>query len=256
MYSSSDFQREVIARTEDFYQRNDNSTKSFVFFEISDASNVIIDEWKTLMLNNAIVFHSNDTTTARKHIQKRDTVYVFDENLDKIVKRISSLLIEHSYAMQIKQKLVTSDTSHSHWQKQTKLKSSMQLLVSVNRSDRNKTKLRVKQLFYVSSSLIRENVIHTDNFWLDFWYETHLNEHFDKSISKHMWSNHASEMIYRTSNTILNNMQTRSKIARRIDRCDISSKSENVNRNQKMLQSRKRDINQLTKHLVKTWTCE
>ena len=92
--------KEVITHIKDFYRRDDNSIKSFVSFETLDASNVIIDEWKTLMLSNAIV--SNDMTTAREHIQKHDTIYVFDENLNKIIERIRSLLIENSYAMQIK----------------------------------------------------------------------------------------------------------------------------------------------------------
>ena len=64
------------------------------------------------MLNSAIV--SSDMATAREHIQEHDTVYVSDENLDKIAERIRPLLIEDPYAMQIRQKLATSDTSHSH----------------------------------------------------------------------------------------------------------------------------------------------
>ena len=44
MYSSNDFQKEIIICIKNFYQRNDNSIKSFVSFEIFDASNMIIDE--------------------------------------------------------------------------------------------------------------------------------------------------------------------------------------------------------------------
>ena len=66
MYSSSDLQRRVIVRTEDFYQRDDNSIESLVSFETLDASNVIIDEWKTLMLSSATVLQSTDETTATK----------------------------------------------------------------------------------------------------------------------------------------------------------------------------------------------
>ena len=66
MYFSNDFQKKVIIRTENFYQRNDNSIESFVSFETLDASNVIIDEWKTFMLNSATIFQSTDETIATK----------------------------------------------------------------------------------------------------------------------------------------------------------------------------------------------
>ena len=56
---------------------------------------------------------SINETIARKHIQKHDTIYVIDEIIDKIVERIRLLLIENSYTMQIKQKLIISDSSHS-----------------------------------------------------------------------------------------------------------------------------------------------
>ena len=158
--------REVIAHIEDFYRRDDNSIESFVSFETLDASDVIIDEWKTLMLNSAIV--SSDMTTAREHIQEHDTVYVFDENLDKIVERIRSLLIENSYAMQIRQKLATFDTSHSHWKNEDEV-------------------LWHDDCLYVSSNL-KENVIRAN-------HDNLLIEHFEvKRIlklirRKYYWSN-------------------------------------------------------------------
>ena len=113
--------RKVIAHIEDFYQRKDNSIKSFVSFETLAASDVIINEWKTLMLNSATVNQSIDETTARKHIQQHDTIYVIDEIIDRIVERIRSLLIENSCAMQVRQKLAIFDTIHSHWKNENEI---------------------------------------------------------------------------------------------------------------------------------------
>ena len=160
--------REVIAHIEDFYQREDNSIESLVSFETLAASDVIIDEWKIFMLSSATVNQSIDETTARKHIQQHDTIYVTDEIIDRIVERIRSLLIENSCAMQVKQKLATLDTIHSHWKNENEI-------------------LWHDEYVYVSSSL-RENVIRAN-------HDNLLIEHFEAKRTlklirrKYYWSN-------------------------------------------------------------------
>ena len=77
-------------------------------------SNVIINEWKTLILNNATIFESIDKIIARKHIQKYDVAYD-DKIIDIFVELIRSLLNQDSCAIQVKQKLVISDMSRRHW---------------------------------------------------------------------------------------------------------------------------------------------
>ena len=160
--------REVIAHIEDFYQREDNSIESLVSFETLAASDVIIDEWKIFMLSSATVNQSIDETTARKHIQQHDTIYVIDEIIDKIAERIRSLLIENSCAMQVRQKLIIFDTIYSHWKNEDEI-------------------LWHDECVYVSSSF-RENVIRVN-------HDNFLIEHFEmKRIlklirRKYYWSN-------------------------------------------------------------------
>ena len=65
------------------------------------ASNVIINEWKTLVLNNATIFELIDKVIARKHIQERDVAYD-DKIIDIFVELIRSLLNQNSCAIQMR----------------------------------------------------------------------------------------------------------------------------------------------------------
>ena len=84
------------------------------FFDVHDcAFDEIIDEWKTIILNNAFVFRSIDEIIARKHIQKNET---YDVTIFKILfELIRSLLKKNSYAMQMKQKLIIFEMSFQYW---------------------------------------------------------------------------------------------------------------------------------------------
>ena len=75
------------------------------FFDIHDcAFDEIIDEWKTIILNNTFAFRSIDEMIARKHIQKNET---YDVTIFKILFELIRLLLKkNSYAMQMKQKLI------------------------------------------------------------------------------------------------------------------------------------------------------
>ena len=66
--------------------RKTSCSNDFVSAQES-ASDVIIDEWKTLVLNNATIFESIDEMTARKHIQEHDA---YD---DKIIDISSSWFV-------------------------------------------------------------------------------------------------------------------------------------------------------------------
>ena len=116
MYSSNNLQKKVIAHTKNFYQRNDNSIENFVFFEILDASNVIIDEWKIFMLNSATNFSIYRCDCAKTYSKtwynichrrneknnfSNDFLYVFDcasnvivDEYDLIMREFSSLINE------------------------------------------------------------------------------------------------------------------------------------------------------------------
>ena len=94
---------------------NEKNKSSSDFFDSQEcASNMIIDEWKTLILNSATIFESINKMIARKHIQKRDVAYD-DKITDNFVELIRSLLNQKSCAIQMRQKLITSDMSRRHW---------------------------------------------------------------------------------------------------------------------------------------------
>ena len=137
------------------------------FLDVRDyAFDEIIDEWKTILLNNAFVFRSIDEMIARKHIQKDET---YDVTIFKILfELIRSLLKENSYAMQMRQKLTTFEMSLQYWHDEKKI-------------------LWHDECLYISSSL-KENVIKIN-------HDKSLIEHFDmkrilKLIQrKYYWSN-------------------------------------------------------------------
>ena len=75
---------------------------------------MIIDEWKTLVLNSATILESINEMIARKHIQKHNATYD-DKIIDIFVELIRSLLNQDLCAIQVRQKLVISDMSRRHW---------------------------------------------------------------------------------------------------------------------------------------------
>ena len=132
----------------DFLEENEENNSSNDFFDAFNTSNVIVDEWKTLVLSSATIFESIDEMTARKHIHEHDAVYD-DKITDSLVELIRSLLKKDSCAIQVRQKLVTSEKSHSSWRNEKEV-------------------LWHDDCLYVSSSL-RKNVIKSnhDNFLID-----------------------------------------------------------------------------------------
>ena len=136
-------------------------------FEIHDcAFDEIIDEWKIIILNSASIFRSINEMTARKHIQKDKT---YDDTISKILfELIRSLLEKDSYAMQIRQELITFEMSLQYWQDEKKV-------------------LWHDECLYISSNL-KKNVIKVN-------HDNSLIEHFDvkrilKLIQrKYYWSN-------------------------------------------------------------------
>ena len=93
-------------------EESEENSSSGDFLLALDTSDVIINEWKTLVLNSATILESIDEMIARKHIHEHDAAY--DDNITgNLVELIRSLLKEDFCAIQMKQKLVTSEKSHS-----------------------------------------------------------------------------------------------------------------------------------------------
>ena len=95
----------------------ENFSNAFLF--VQQISNVNISEWKTIILNNAIIFEFDHMMITRTHIQKIDKIY--DENITNNFVKLIRLLLKHdSYAIQMRQKLIIFDMSHSHWKNEKK----------------------------------------------------------------------------------------------------------------------------------------
>ena len=99
-------------------------------------------------MNNATIFESIDEMIARKHIHEHDAIYD-DKITDNFVELIRSLLKKDSCAIQVKQKLITFEKSHSFWKDEKEI-------------------LWHDDCLYVSSNL-KKNVIKSnhDNFLID-----------------------------------------------------------------------------------------
>ena len=97
-----------------FFEKNEkNNFTNNLFNVLNEKSNVIIDESKTIILNNATIFESINVRIARKHIYEHDATYD-DKIVDNFVELIRSLLKQNSCAIQMKQKLIIFEKSHSH----------------------------------------------------------------------------------------------------------------------------------------------
>ena len=135
----------------DLFEESEEDSSSNDFLDAFSASDVIIDEWKTLVLNSATIFESIDEMIARKHIHEHDAIYD-DKITDNSVELIRSLLKKDSCAIQVRQKLATSKKSHSSWRDEEEV-------------------LWHDDCLYVSSSL-RKNVIKSN-------HDNLLIDHFD-----------------------------------------------------------------------------
>ena len=101
-------------------EKSEKNSSSNDLLDASDTSDVIINEWKTLVLNSATIFESIDEMTARKHIHEHDATYD-DKIIDNFVELIRSLLKKNSCAIQMKQKLIIFEKSHSFWINEKKI---------------------------------------------------------------------------------------------------------------------------------------
>ena len=184
----------------------DNEENKFAndFFDFQEcASNVIIDEWKTLILSNATIFESIDKMIARKHIQKHDVAYD-DKIIDILVELIRSLLNQNSCAIQVRQKLVTFDMSRRHWIDEKKV-------------------LWHDDCLYVSSSL-REDVIKSN-------HDNSLADHFEiKRIlelirRKYYWFNQKRDNFERD---VEHDFNMRAQIKKYCETCAICKRNKTL----------------------------
>ena len=132
----------------DLLEKSEKNSFSNDFLNALDTSDVIVDEWKTLILNSATIFESIDEIIARKYIHEHDAIYN-DKIIDNFVELIRSLLKKNSCAIQMRQKLTTFEKSHSSWKNEKEI-------------------LWHDDCLYVSFNL-RKNVIKSnhDNFLID-----------------------------------------------------------------------------------------
>ena len=159
----------------------------------------VIDEWKIIVLNSASVSRSINEMIARKHIQE-DKAY--DDTILKILfELIRSLLKEDSYAMQMRQKLITSEMSLQYWQDEKEV-------------------LWHDECLYISSSL-RENVIKVN-------HDNSLIEHFDvKRIleliqRKYYWSNQDRDVL---EEDVEHDLDMRTQVKEYCETCAICKRS-------------------------------
>ena len=135
----------------DLLEESEENNSSSDFLDALDTSDVIVDEWKTLILNNATIFESIDEMTTRKHIHEHNAIYD-DKIIDNLVELIRSLLKKNSCAIQVRQKLIIFEKSHSSWKNEREI-------------------LWHDDCLYVSSNL-RKNVIKSN-------HDNLLIDHFD-----------------------------------------------------------------------------
>ena len=108
-------------KTSFMFDENEKNNFTNDFFNVFDEkSNVIIDKWKTIILNNTTIFESIIEMIARKHIHEHNATYD-DKIINNFVELIRSLLKQNSCAIQMKQKLIIFDKSHSHWHDEKKI---------------------------------------------------------------------------------------------------------------------------------------
>ena len=201
--SSNEFRICVSEIRATVFKLTDNEENKFAS-DLSDsqecASDVIIDEWKTLVLNSATIFESIDKMTARKHIQKHDVAYD-DKITDTLVELIRSLLNQDSCAIQVRQKLIISDMSRRHWIDERKI-------------------LWHDDCLYVSSNL-RKDVIKSN-------HDNSLADHFEiKRIlelirKKYYWFNQERDNFERN---VEHDSNMRAQIKKYCETCAICKRS-------------------------------
>ena len=161
-------------------------------------SDVIINEWKIIILSNATIFRSIDEMIARKHIHEIETTYD-EEIIEKITELMRSLLNKDFCVVQMKKKLATSDMYNEQWRDENEM-------------------LWHEKCLYLSSNL-RKNVIKSN-------HDNFLIEHFDverilKLIQrKYYWSN--SE---RDEKNIEQNRDMRAQIKEYCETCVICKRN-------------------------------
>ena len=160
-------------------------------------SNVIINEWKIMILNNATISRSINEMIARKHIHENETTYN-EQIIDTIVKLIRSLLNQNSCAKQMKKELVISDCD-------VKWKNVNEMFWHENR-------------LYLSSSL-KKNVIklNHDNFLIEYFDAERILKLIQK---KYYWSNSK-----RNEKNIEQNRDMRAQIKKYCETCVICKRN-------------------------------
>ena len=96
----------------DLFEESGEDSPSGDFLNALDTSDVIADEWKTLVLSSATILESTDEVTARKHIHEHDAAYD-DKITGSFVELIRPLLKKDPCAIQVRQELATPEKSHS-----------------------------------------------------------------------------------------------------------------------------------------------
>ena len=164
------------------------------------ASDVIIDEWKILVLSSATISQSINEMSAKKHIHEHDVAYD-DKITDNLVELIRSLLDQNSCAIQVRQKLTTSDMSHSHWQNEKKI-------------------LWHDDCLYVSSNL-RKDVIKTnhDNLFADHF---EVKRTLELIRRKYYWFNQKRNNLEKN---VEHDSSMRAQIKKHCETCAICKKS-------------------------------
>ena len=180
---------------------NEKNSSTDDFLNASDEeSDVIIDEWKTLILNSATILESINEMTTRKHIHEHDATYD-DKIIDNLVELIRSLLEQDSCAIQMRQKLAILERSHSHWHDEGKV-------------------LWHEKCLYVSPNL-RKNVIKAnhDNFLADHFGIERILELIRR---KYYWSNQEKDDLEKD---VEHDSNMRAQIKKYCETCAICKKS-------------------------------
>ena len=185
----------------DFFEKCEKNSFTNDFSNVLDEeSDVIIDEWKTIVLSNATIFESINVMIARKHIHEHDATYD-DKIADNLVELIRSLLKQNSCAVQMRQKLATSEKSHSHWHDEREI-------------------LWHERCLYVPPSL-RENVIKAnhDNFLVDHFGIERILELIQR---KYYWLNQERDDLEKN---VEHDSNMRTQIKKYCETCAICKKN-------------------------------